>query len=147
MARAERLAEALAPQPITRIVSSPWTRAVETARPLAGRLGLKVETDQRLTERVLSGTNLPDWMAHLQASFTDPRRALPGGESGQAARARVLAALADARASGGLPVIVTHGNLLALALGLDFEGWAGLRNPDVWRLGTQGQAERLEAEL
>lgn len=144
MSGAERLARALAAQPITRIVSSPWTRAVETARPLATRLGLKVETDHRLTERVLSGADLPDWMAHLQASFTDPGRALPGGESGQVARARVLAALADARARQGLTVLVTHGNLLALALGLDFGGWAGLRNPDVWRLERHGRAERMD---
>ena len=30
---------------------------------------------------------------------------------------------------------MTHGNLLALALGLDYAGWATLRNPDVWVYG------------
>ncbi|MFC6659781.1 hypothetical protein [Deinococcus multiflagellatus] len=29
-------------------------------------------------------------------------------------------------------MVVTHGNLLALALGLGFAEWATLRNPDVW---------------
>jgi 2,3-bisphosphoglycerate-dependent phosphoglycerate mutase len=140
--QAAQLAEALAHAGVTRIVSSPWTRAVETARPLAEQLGLKVETDARLTERVLSGTDLPDWTAHLEASFADAGLTLPGGESGATARTRALAALADARDPHGVTAVFTHGNLLALALGLDHAGWAGLRNPDVWRLDAQGRAER-----
>lgn len=31
-----------------------------------------------------------------------------------------------------MTVVVTHGNLLALLLGLGHDGWAALRNPDVW---------------
>ncbi|MBB5232994.1 histidine phosphatase family protein [Deinococcus budaensis] len=141
---AQRLAEALADSGLTRIVSSPWRRAVDTGRPLARQLGLEVETDERLTERVLSGDDLPDWQTHLRASFADAGLRLPGGESGAAARERVLAALRDARDPGGVSVVVTHGNLLALALGLDFGGWAGLRNPDVWRLDPDGRAARLD---
>ncbi|BDP41491.1 phosphoglycerate mutase [Deinococcus aetherius] len=143
-AQAARLAETLADLGITRIVSSPWRRAVDTVGPLAERLGLTVETDGRLTERVLSGADLPDWMTHLRASFADAELMLAGGESGTLARTRVLTALADARDPYGLTAVVTHGNLLALALGLDFEGWANLRNPDVWALDRDGRAARLE---
>ena len=141
---AARLADALAERGITRIVSSPWTRAVETARPLAKRLSLEVETDPRLTERVLSGVSVPDWQTRLRASFADAELVLPGGESGQVARTRILAALEEARDPDGLTVVVTHGNLMALALGLDFEGWATLRNPDVWSLDTDGRAKRVD---
>ncbi len=142
--QAAQLAERLAELGITRIVSSPWRRAVDTVRPLAARLGLKIETDGRLTERVLSGADLTDWMTHLRSSFADDELALMGGESGTTARARIVRALADARDPRGLTAVVTHGNLLALALGLDFGGWATLCNPDVWTLDAEGRAARLE---
>ncbi|GAA5512128.1 phosphoglycerate mutase GpmB [Deinococcus carri] len=143
--QAERLAEALAGLGVTRIVSSPWTRAVDTAQPLAERLGLEVETDARLTERVLSGREVPYWRTALRASFRLPWLRLPGGEAASAARRRIQAALSGARNPDGITAVVTHGNLLALALGLDYVGWAGLRNPDVWRLDADGHATRVEA--
>ncbi|CAM3171782.1 hypothetical protein DESA109040_00705 [Deinococcus saxicola] len=128
------------------MVSSPWARAVDTARPLAQALGLSIETDERLTERVLSGRDLPHWQTALQASFALPALKLPGGESGTAAKARALAALEDAQDPHGLSAVFTHGNLLALLLGLDYGGWADLKNPDVWRFNPEGQAQRVILE-
>lgn len=48
--QAKRLPEALKRFPITRLVSSPQIRAVQTARPVADALGLPVEIDERLAE-------------------------------------------------------------------------------------------------
>ena len=48
--QAERLATRLAKEPISVIVSSPLERAVETALPLARRLGLDVQISEQLTE-------------------------------------------------------------------------------------------------
>ncbi|GGO18024.1 histidine phosphatase family protein [Deinococcus humi] len=143
---AQNLIVQLGHRNITRIVSSPWVRAVDTARPLAEALGLSLETDGRLTERVLSGQDLPHWQTALKASFAVPALKLPGGESGKAARSRGLAALHDAQQRDGLSAVFTHGNLLALLLGLDYEGWAGLRNPDVWQFSLDGQASRIPLE-
>lgn len=47
---AEVLADGLSRRPIARIVSSPLSRCVDTARPLAHAAGLPVETDARLLE-------------------------------------------------------------------------------------------------
>lgn len=50
LAQADALADRLVALPIRRIISSPLQRAVDTARPLAGRLGLTVEQDAALIE-------------------------------------------------------------------------------------------------
>jgi broad specificity phosphatase PhoE len=48
--QAKRLPDALARFPITRLVSSPQRRSIQTAQPVAGALGLTVEIDERLAE-------------------------------------------------------------------------------------------------
>ncbi len=48
--QAKRLPDALARFPITRLVSSPQVRSVQTAQPVADALGLTVEIDERLAE-------------------------------------------------------------------------------------------------
>ena len=48
--QAKRLPDALARFPITRLVSSPQRRAVQTAQPVADALELTVEIDERLAE-------------------------------------------------------------------------------------------------
>lgn len=50
LAQSDRLPEALKRFPVARLVSSPQRRAVQTAEPLAGALGLSVEVDERLAE-------------------------------------------------------------------------------------------------
>lgn len=52
--QAERLVESLAHYPTTRILSSPYTRCVQTVEPLAARLGLPVEERDELVESARS---------------------------------------------------------------------------------------------
>lgn len=49
--QAERAAEALAGQRIARIIASPYTRALQTAEPIARRLGLAIEIRTIVRER------------------------------------------------------------------------------------------------
>ena len=48
--QSELLADALAECGITRIVSSPYVRCIQSVEPLAERLGLPVETEEALAE-------------------------------------------------------------------------------------------------
>ena len=48
--QAKRLPDALARFPITRLVSSPQIRSVQTAQPVSDALGLPIEIDERLAE-------------------------------------------------------------------------------------------------
>ncbi len=50
-AQATRAAAALAGQDIRRIVASPYTRALQTAAPIAAALGLKVQVSPTIRER------------------------------------------------------------------------------------------------
>jgi 2,3-bisphosphoglycerate-dependent phosphoglycerate mutase len=136
--QAVQLAETLVGLNIQRIVSSPYARACQTIAPLAERLGLPVETDARLVERVLAAEALSDWPERIRASFDDLELALPGGESTAAAAQRARQALDTIVSQRRLPaVVVAHGNLLAALLNhLDgrpgFETWGSLTNPDVF---------------
>lgn len=146
--QALRLRDRLSDLPIARIVSSPFLRARDSAAPLAEWLKLTVRVDDRLAERVLAAEPAEDWQDRLRRSFADPALAWPGGESGAAATARGLAALADAAAGAEGPVaIVSHGNLLALLLhSFDnrdgFAAWAALSNPDVFHIDPAGTVRR-----
>ncbi|MDR6290413.1 MULTISPECIES: histidine phosphatase family protein [Inquilinus] len=147
-AQALRLRDRLAATPIARVVSSPFLRARDSAAPLAARLGLPLGIDERLAERVLAADPAEDWRDRLRQSFADPGLRWPGGESGAEAMARGRAAVDAAAADAGGPVaVVTHGNLLALILhSFDgrsgFDTWAGLTNPDVYRIDPAGQVQR-----
>ena len=142
--QARELADFLTQFDIERVISSPFVRATESVRPFCSRVGLPVETDDRLVERVLSARNFADWREHLRRSFDDPDYCLEGGESSRTAQARGTAVLHSALASGERCVLVTHGNLLALILrSIDatagFDVWSSLTNPDVFVVHIDGE--------
>jgi 2,3-bisphosphoglycerate-dependent phosphoglycerate mutase len=133
------LADALAAAGIERILCSPFRRAQDSIAPLAKRLGLTVETDDRLTERAL-GSGFDDWREALRATFDDPDLSFEGGESSAVAMARGRAALRDTFDAGNsTTAVVTHGNLMALLLRhfdplFGYDAWERLTNPDVFRV-------------
>ncbi|MFP3357184.1 histidine phosphatase family protein [Planococcus sp. SIMBA_143] len=139
MAQAVELSGFLSELGIERIVSSPYTRAVQSIAPLAEALAVEIETDERLKERVLSSGNLPDWFEHLKNTFDDHELVLEGGESSRQALDRISQVAGELEKSGQTAAIVTHGNIMALLLsryveGFGFEGWRALSNPDVFIL-------------
>jgi 2,3-bisphosphoglycerate-dependent phosphoglycerate mutase len=142
-AQATALADRLASLPIDRIVSSPFLRAVQSIAPLAERLGLPVDVDARLAERILSTVELPHWKAALRACFDDPDLSFAGGESSRSATQRAVAAIEDIRAHAArVTAVVTHGKLLTLLLKnfdprVGFAEWQALTNPDIFCLSCR----------
>lgn len=125
--------------PIDRIISSDYTRAIDSVTPLADAHHLSIEHEPLLRERILSHEPLEDWLTPLRQSFIDPTFKLPGAESSAEATHRILRVVAHAQSQHAATVLVTHGNLLALLLHhldprYDFETWRTMRNPDVYRL-------------
>jgi broad specificity phosphatase PhoE len=129
-AHAETLATALAALSVEAIVSSPSGRSLETAAPLARRLGLEVTihpglreidfgeweglTFEEVAQRDPEGYRI--WMTR------PPRTRFPGGEDYSELKTRVLAAVSEIRAKVSGAAIVAHGGvnrvILADALGL-----------------------------
>ena len=150
LAQAERLADFLAPLGPERIVSSPFRRAVQSVGPLAARLGLPIELDDRLRERLLT-TAPGDWQDQYRRSFDEVDAALEGGESTRDALARGAAAVESALDAGAAStVLACHGNLSTLIL-RHFDGrsgfaeWRAMTNPDVFRIEA-GRPERIWKE-
>lgn len=123
--QAEAIAAALAPRPIQAIFSSPLARAYETARPLAERKGLPIETDDRLKE-IHAG--IFQGLLWSEIERTHPEQAkrwiaqepdfvIPGGESRRALMTRGRAALEAIRETGYEQVaVIAHGGVLTAAL-------------------------------
>ena len=142
--QARDLAEFLREEPIDFIAASAFTRARQSAEPLAERLGLAVSIDSRLNERVLSPSPILNWRDILRDSFDDHDLRAPGGESAGEALERGWACLGEMLGGGHrLPLAVTHGNLMSLALhsidpAFGYGGWESLDNPDVYVLEEDG---------
>jgi 2,3-bisphosphoglycerate-dependent phosphoglycerate mutase len=137
------LADVLQPFGIERVISSPFTRAVQSIAPFCSRTGVWLETDDRLIERVLSTRGVPGWRDHLRRSFDDFDQVLDGGESSRAAQRRALGVVREAVESRRRCALVTHGNLLTLILRsvdatVGFETWSRLSNPDAFMLSLDG---------
>lgn len=135
---------------VERIISSPYKRALQSIQPLSDRLNLEIELDNRLTERVLSSENLPDWYEKLQETFEDLDLKFEGGESSQEAMNRIVEVIEEViQSTADNVVIVTHGNLMSLLLKhfhqeFGFNDWKKLSNPDIYLLKYQNNQITFE---
>lgn len=118
------LAESLDARPIEAIYASPATRARETARPLAARRGLPIESCEGVDEidygawtgRTFVELDVdPRWRAYHDSGRMLP---IPGGETIPAVQLRVLATIEELeRRHAGAPVAVfTHRDVIRLAV-------------------------------
>jgi 2,3-bisphosphoglycerate-dependent phosphoglycerate mutase len=144
------LANWLGEVPIGHIISSPFTRAVQSITPLSKRLGLVFERDKRLVERVLSPVPLANWRESLAKTFVDLDVSFKGGESSRTAMMRGVAVVDQAIQQTTSPVIiVTHGNLMALILKhfdeqIGYAEWERLQNPDVYCIQFRSEGACIE---
>jgi broad specificity phosphatase PhoE/ribonuclease HI len=121
------------------VITSSLRRAVETGAAIAAELGVPAQVDDDWDEQ-----NFGDWddrsMGDLAARHqpellrfrNDPHYSRPGGEAHAELEARVLAAFARAKATGGTVVVASHRKpiitVLAHVLGIPHER--------IWRLAT-----------
>ncbi|WP_047983040.1 histidine phosphatase family protein [Ornithinibacillus californiensis] len=138
--QAQKLVDFFSQVEIDRIISSPYHRAKDSVAPLAKERGIPIETDHRLSERVLSTEFFPDWRDKLKQTFVDIELAYEGGESSRQTMDRGLGVISDILDEQGENVVIaTHGGLTSMVLkyyqpSFSFEDWENLSNPDVYLL-------------
>ena len=137
VAQARAVAHALASEPIAIIVSSPLRRAVDTAGPLADRLGLEIVHDDRFGELRVGGWEAltedeiaQRWPEHWATWRSEPHRLeVDGRETLAALNLRVGEALDELAASaGGAAVVFTHEAVVRAAV-----AWALQTGPEIYR--------------
>ncbi|PFW89879.1 histidine phosphatase family protein [Bacillus pseudomycoides] len=130
---------------IESIISSPFTRAIQSIAPFALRTNLPIGEDERLEERILSNNPMEDWLQKLEYTFTNIDIAFLGGESTKQAMDRVASLIQDIlQQEHQVTLLVTHGNLLTLILKyfdnrIGFLEWKNLSNPDIYEITIDEQ--------
>lgn len=127
--QSHHIAEALADRGVTRVVSSTFRRARQTAEATASRLGRPLEVDERLVEFQMgdeSATTIEQIIGEKQyLRLWRPQHSLSeGGETLQSFQARVSAVLSDlvrhgegeANAGTVSIAVFTHGGTIAAAM-------------------------------
>ncbi len=122
-AQVQRLPDALARFPISRVVSSPQRRAIQTAEPVATARALAVEIDDRFAEY---DRDLPAYIPVEQIRAEMPEEwarlaegHLPSAVDEDAFRARVRAAVDDLVAAADADdtvAVFSHGGVINLVL-------------------------------
>ncbi|AGB16025.1 fructose-2,6-bisphosphatase [Halovivax ruber XH-70] len=139
------------------VVSSPYTRAVETVQEIAEAVGTAVITESGFRERTLAESHVADFEKAISRVWKDPSFSWEGGESNEVAQERGIAAVERTleRWTGEDIVIGTHGNLLTLILNYydetyDFEFWQQLSMPDIYQVTFEkdrpSRIERIPSE-
>jgi probable phosphoglycerate mutase len=123
VAQIARLPEALGRFPISRVVSSPQRRAIQTAEPVAAARKISVEVDERFAEY---DRDLPVYIPVEQIREENPKEwqrlaqgHLPSAVDEDEFRSRVLAAVADLVASADpedTVAVFSHGGVINLLL-------------------------------
>jgi broad specificity phosphatase PhoE len=145
--QARQTADALRDRRIRYLYSSPQRRARETAAYLAVALGLPVQLDARLRERMNWGDDpsqtLDDFLSEWERASSDRDFTPQSGESSRRAGDRLRAFLDEfaARHPGEAVALVTHGGVTVDLLRTLFgDDDLQRRAPDLVRSGPQGCA-------
>ncbi|GAF15279.1 LOW QUALITY PROTEIN: phosphoglycerate mutase family 2 [Bacillus sp. JCM 19045] len=129
---------------IDAVVSSAYTRAVQTVEGIAVKKG-PVQTYEGLIERPIKGLDykLPEQELFdaIERSFADPDYCLPGGETMREAQDRSIPIMRELLSNykDGTIVLGTHGTIMTVILhyfdsNYAFDFWKSTTKPDIYKL-------------
>lgn len=114
-AYSEKLAEILKDKGIKHIISSPYTRALQTVEGLAKALGLETEIHEDLRERCAGKWHGDRFFDFVEKQWADFDYRIEGGESLREVQNRNINALSELlqKYSGSAIALATHGTALS----------------------------------
>ena len=143
------------------IVSSPYTRAIQTIQGLADAHKLEIQTIEELREKQLKGAyqlHAEEIDEAIKKSFHDLDYCLDGGESSRDVQNRAIPEIIHLleKYAGQTIAIGTHGNIMAIIFhyfdahyGYDF--WKSTSKPDIYQLSFEGvqlkRVQRIKKEI
>lgn len=144
-AATHQVTELLQDKEIDVVVSSAYTRAVQTVEGIAAKKGLHVQSYEGLIEKRIKGLDyqLPnqELLDAIKRSFEDEEYCLPGGETLSTAQERSIPIIKELLATyaGGTIVLGTHGTIMTVILNYfddryAFDYWKSTTKPDIYEL-------------
>ncbi len=130
----------------SRLLSSPYLRAIQTLEPTARVVGLPICRRDELREWRSGLAPTRDWQAHYERSWAQPGTVIGTGESLAELTTRAgntVRALVGSAAPATTILAATHGTwisraLLALGLPIDCAFWLSMPMPAIYTLSFDG---------
>lgn len=115
LADSAEVTRALSDRGITRILSSPYTRTLQTVADLSGALGLPIETDEDFRERCAGSWRGDNFLEFIEKQWADFSYHIMDGECLADVQRRNIAALTRVlgKYDGEIISIATHGTALS----------------------------------
>ena len=136
----------LAKLDIDHVYTSPFLRAVETAKPFADFAGKPLRIHDELREqRSLWMDSEAEFMEQMRKRWEDFHFTPPSTESNAECQLRVVNAVTELirKHPGKTLLVSSHGSAISLLLNsihasFSFDGWMAMKNPDLFRITTDG---------
>ncbi len=118
----EKIVQVLKDKGITRIISSPYTRTIQTVEKLSKALKLEIITDEDLRERSAGKWHGERFFDFVERQWTDFNYSIEGGESLRQVQERNVGALKKYlnKYDGQVLAIATHGTALSTIINYYF---------------------------
>ncbi|MGE8034069.1 histidine phosphatase family protein [Lysinibacillus sp. KCTC 33748] len=147
---ARRITDILQKEGIDTVISSPYSRSIQTVQEVANQIEKEVIIFEDLKEQLfIAGDKRisdEELFPFLQKSFSDPTYALEGGESNADCQKRAIKILEEiVNVYPGQKVVIgTHGAVMTLMMGFydsryDLNFLLQTTKPDIYRMEFNGQ--------
>lgn len=128
-------------QIVDQIYSSPYRRAIDTAKPLMEKWKMEMILDERLRERKVAAKPVEDFDSFAKRQWLDHAFSLPEGESLEdvAERGREAVLEMERKHRGKTILFSTHGTWMgavfqAFDSEFHYSDWEDLQMPDLWEM-------------